>query len=307
MTDIESILCVGFDVGGTKTNIVYRFKGAEPDSSVRFSSHGANFHSSGASQIMGLVAASLSRIREEVESDVIMYAVAGIAGAGRKETRDALNQEFSVVQIHQLDRFEARSDAYIAVEGAFSGGSGTIIIAGTGSGVYAKSASGDLVRAGGWGSRLGDSGSGEQMGRLASRAIMGALDGGKETSLLEMLSIELGITDRDRMIAAVYDENLKFSTLAPFVLEAAENGDEVASEILRSELHDLAQDANLVLEQVNTSKVALIGGLCQNAFYRALLEEALTAEIPHIEITDPDHSPEIGALILAEALSGTGD
>ena len=107
------------------------------------------------------------------------------------------------------------------------------------------------------------------------------------------------------MIAAVNDENLKFSTLAPFVFEAAENGDEVAIEILRTEATELAREAGLVLDQLDNSRLAFMGGLCQNPLYRSLLEKALTTENPNVEFTDPDHPPEIGALRLAEALSGT--
>ena len=303
MTESQSILCVGFDVGGTKTSIAYRNRGAETHSTVRFSSHGANYHRSGTTLIIGLVAASLSRIREETHLDTIIYAVAGIAGAGSKEILDELNQGFTSVRTNPLDRIEAHSDAHIAVEGAFSGRAGAIVIVGTGSGVYAKSESGNRLRAGGLGPRLGDPGSGEQIGRRALSAVSRAWEGGERTIMSEMLAAELDLSNRDQIIKAVYDENLRLSTLAPFVFEAAENGDEVANQILQTEVRDLANEARLVLQQLDTPRVAFIGGLCQNTVYRRLLEEAVTAEIPGVEFTVPDDLPEIGALRLAEELS----
>ncbi|GMQ81354.1 MAG: BadF/BadG/BcrA/BcrD ATPase family protein [Rhodothermia bacterium] len=303
MTESQSILCVGIDVGGTKTSIAYRNRGAETDSTVRFSSHGYNYHRAGTAHIIGLVAASLFRIREETQGETIIYAVAGIAGAGRKDILDELNQGFATVRTNPLDRFEAHSDAHIAVEGAFSGRAGAIVIAGTGSGVYAKSESGNRLRAGGWGARLGDPGSGEQVGRRALSAVSRAWDGGKRTRMSEVLATELDLSDRDRIIRAVYDENLELSTLAPFVLEAAAKGDEVAHEILQTEAYELANEARLVLEQLDTPRVALMGGLIQNTVYRHLLEDAVTAAIPGVEFTVPDDLPEIGALRLAEELS----
>ena len=305
----QSKMYVGFDIGGTKTSVAYRHRDADAEHIIRFSTHGANYHRANASQVIGVIAASLARIREEAHSDAIIYSVAGVAGAGRSAILNELNQGFVTARTNPLDRFEAHSDAVIALEGAFSGRAGTILIAGTGSGIFANTDTGDFLRAGGWGARLGDPGSGEQIGRRAVRAICMALDGGKSTSLSEILSerltVELEITDRDGMIAAVNDENLKFSTLAPFVFEAAENGDEVAIEILRTEATELAREAGLVLDQLDNSRLAFMGGLCQNPLYRSLLEKALTTENPNVEFTDPDHPPEIGALRLAEALSGT--
>ncbi|MCH8121656.1 MAG: hypothetical protein IH853_00900 [Bacteroidetes bacterium] len=305
----QSKMYVGFDIGGTKTSVAYRHRDADAEHIIRFSTHGANYHRANASQVIGVIAASLARIREEAHSDAIIYSVAGVAGAGRSAILNELNQGFVTARTNPLDRFEAHSDAVIALEGAFSGRAGTILIAGTGSGIFANTDTGDFLRAGGWGARLGDPGSGEQIGRRAARAICMALDGGKSTSLSEILSerltVELEITDRDGMIAAVNDENLKFSTLAPFVFEAAENGDEVAIEILRTEATELAREAGLVLDQLDNSRLAFMGGLCQNPLYRSLLEKALTTENPNVEFTDPDHPPEIGALRLAEALSGT--
>ncbi len=309
----QSKMYVGFDIGGTKTSVAYRHGDADAEHIIRFSTHGANYHRANASQVIGVIAASLARIREEAHSDAIIYSVAGVAGAGRSAILNELNQGFVTARTNPFDRFEAHSDAVIALEGAFSGRAGTILIAGTGSGIFANTDTGDFLRAGGWGARLGDPGSGEQIGRRAARAICMALDGGKSTLLSEFLSeivsepltVELAITDRDGMIAAVNDENLRFSTLAPFVFEAAENGDEVAIKILRTEASELAREARMVLDQLDHSRLAFMGGLCQNPLYRSLLEEALTSENPNVEFTDPDHPPEIGALRLAEALSGT--
>ncbi|SNB73928.1 N-acetylglucosamine kinase [Arboricoccus pini] len=70
-----------------------------------------------------------------------------------------------------------RNDVEIAFHGAFAGGPGILLLAGTGSMVWAGAADGTRIRVGGWGDLFGDEGSAYWIGREAlARAAM-ALDG----------------------------------------------------------------------------------------------------------------------------------
>src|SRR6201987_1872114 len=79
-------------------------------------------------------------------------------------------------------------DEEIALDGAFHGGPGILIIAGTGSNVVGRAADGAMYQAGGWGPALGDEGSGFWIVQEALRAGFWAKDRGISTNLL----IEIG-------------------------------------------------------------------------------------------------------------------
>src|SRR5690625_7776141 len=75
------------------------------------------------------------------------------------------------------DRFVLDSDVYAAHVGAFSGGPGLLISAGTGSMVLGVDSAGNRVRAGGWGYLYGDEGSATWIAREAIRAALQTTDG----------------------------------------------------------------------------------------------------------------------------------
>jgi glucosamine kinase len=60
-------------------------------------------------------------------------------------------------------------DNEIALDGAFCGGPGILIIAGTGSNILGRAADGTMYHAGGWGPALGDEGSGFWIGQERCR------------------------------------------------------------------------------------------------------------------------------------------
>ncbi|WP_433964976.1 BadF/BadG/BcrA/BcrD ATPase family protein [Tunturiibacter gelidiferens] len=60
-------------------------------------------------------------------------------------------------------------DVEIALDAAFFGGPGVLVMAGTGSNVAGRTVGGDLTTAGGWGPALADQGSGSRIGHQALR------------------------------------------------------------------------------------------------------------------------------------------
>ena len=71
---------------------------------------------------------------------------------------------------------EVVGDMVIALEAAFGGEPGVIVIAGTGSIAYGRNSKGQTARAGGWGFAISDEGSGHWIGRAAVAATVRALD-----------------------------------------------------------------------------------------------------------------------------------
>ena len=80
-------------------------------------------------------------------------------------------------------------DVEIALDAAFPGKPGIVVIAGTGSNVAGRSHGGDFFNAGGWGPSLADQGSGHRIGLQALRATFLGLDEGEPGMLLPEIQI----------------------------------------------------------------------------------------------------------------------
>src|SRR5260370_10603090 len=127
-------------------------------------------------------------------------------------------------------------DVEIALDAAFPGQAGVLVLSGTGSNVAGRTATGAVVSAGGWGPALADQGSGHKIGLESLRAIFMAKDEGRSTPLLqavldfwELASVDLLVEYANRRPAP------DFSSLTELVLRYAEMGDEVAAAVLRRE------------------------------------------------------------------------
>ncbi|WP_290545827.1 BadF/BadG/BcrA/BcrD ATPase family protein [Aestuariivirga sp.] len=119
----------------------------------------------------------------------------------------------------------ADNDAYAACVGAFGGGDGGIVIAGTGSiGFALVGAERHMV--GGWGFQLGDHGSGAWVGHHAVRRAALALDGLLQPTRL--VTEVLSRTGANRLDLSRWPEQAKpkdYAQFAPLVFECAAQGD----------------------------------------------------------------------------------
>lgn len=142
-------------------------------------------------------------------------------------------------------------DDEIAMEAAFPGGSGLLVIAGTGSNTIGRTNTGELINVGGWGPRLADQGSGYWIGRQGLRAAMRAYDRGERSLLLESLGRQWktngiwGIVERVETFPPP-----DFAELAPVVNECAEAGDASCVEVLLEGGRLLAADVALAFRKM---------------------------------------------------------
>jgi glucosamine kinase len=142
-------------------------------------------------------------------------------------------------------------DVEIALDAAFRGGAGVLVLAGTGSNVAGRGGDGRLMGAGGWGPALADQGSGHRIGLEALRAGFLARDEGRSTRLLEEAmafwevgSLDLLVEHANRIPAP------DFSRLTEVVMRCAQAGDAVAAEVLKQEGQDLGYLARLMVRRV---------------------------------------------------------
>lgn len=183
-------------------------------------------------------------------------------------------------------RIRVLSDLELAHAGAFSGGAGIVVLAGTGSVALARDRAGRAGRAGGWGPLLGDEGSAFWIGRSALR------DPGLRLRL--GLGNPLDFSHCGRVVRRV-------AALAPRVLAAAA-GNGAARKIAAEAgvlLADMAaESAAGLFPGRGAIRVACRGGVFSCPDVRSSFERSLRLLLPRADIRPPLLSPELAAVLL---------
>jgi N-acetylmuramic acid 6-phosphate etherase len=213
----------------------------------------------------------------------VFAACLGLAGAGRAE--DQLRIRNWAERIGLASRVEVTTDVELLLSASTPSGWGLALVAGTGSIAFARHADGRTARAGGWGYLLSDEGSAYAIAVAGLRSVLCAVDGrGPATDLTERLLSRLNLSDPQSLVSAVHGGNLDrvaLGGLAPLVIEAAQVGDLVATEICGAGSRELAEMAGAAARAVQLDRpfpIAFAGGLLVNApYYRELVLNAMTA------------------------------
>lgn len=197
-------------------------------------------------------------------------------------------------------------DEQIALDAAFRGGPGVLVIAGTGSHVTGRCANGLTIGAGGWGPVLGDEGSGNWIGLEAIRACLRARDRGVESYLLREIQQAWQLDELSSLVArANTRERPDFASLTMVVASCAEDGDALAQGVLEHAGEELATQVSLVISKMraencaarDASRVAFTGSVL-GKIPRVLraMEEHLRAAWPEISVDANAVQPLEGAL-----------
>lgn len=202
-------------------------------------------------------------------------------------------------------------DVVIALDAAFQGGRGVLVLGGTGSNVAARTADGRVTNAGGWGPVVSDEGSGHAVGRDAVRAVFDAIDAEEYTVLTERIAAFWQV-DLPELVAYVNTQPPPdFTKLVPLVSEAAREGDAAAQQVLRNTGHGLARTALVAIAKVRRMEGDEYAGPPPVAFAGSVLRyvepvrnaivEKLRAEHPSITVLPDVIEPVQGALWRARA------
>ncbi len=297
---------IGLDGGGTKTKcVVTDFQFNKLYECVGGAS---NFLIIGTEIVSETI---FSLIKESVDNlkinyDEISAVLIGTTGAGRIEDANKLKNDFTeFTKSKGIElKFFVESDARIALEGAFSGKPGSLLIAGTGSIIFGKDKSGNIYRVGGFGKLIGDEGSGLVIGRKGLQAVSKFFDGRIDKTLLaDFLKNEFNISDGASLISAIYRNNFDIASFAPNVIQAAQQNDFEALKICEDETDELILHVKAMYNLLNERimKLSLVGGIIStDNFYSNLFKKKLNEQLPFVEIVNPENPPEIGAVILAK-------
>lgn len=296
---------VGVDGGGTRTRaVIVDHEGREL----------GRAESRGALASAGTPGAAAAAVSEAVraaasEAGAALPATglwAGLAGAGAAAARLAVQKELAGAGL--ADRVVVGTDAEAAFRDAFGDGPGILLIAGTGSIAWARGPSGEVVRVGGWGERLGDEGSGFAMGRAALRAVVRAEDGrGAATELAARLLSHLGLAGPEQLVSWAEGAGKgDVAALAPIVASVAADGDRAAARIVDETVAELSDHLGAAVERAGPwprpPELALWGGLLQEGGALAGASERIVAGCGARLVSRP-LDPAMGAARLALAQS----
>ncbi len=233
------------------------------------------------------------------------FEAACMGFSGGPADKDALARE-----IIRAAQYSITHDALIALTGA-TGGTGVVIIAGTGSIAFGRNTAGRTARAGGWGYMFGDEGSAFDLVRQAVRAALRFEEGwGSPTTLRTALLESTGASDADDMLHRFYTDEYpraRIASLATAIDEAAGAGDAVAREILHTAAQSLAMLVSALRGRLFSTEddvpISYVGGVFRSAILLARMRALLELEEGN-RVAAPEHSSAAGALIEAYRLAG---
>lgn len=196
-------------------------------------------------------------------------------------------------------------DVEIALDAAFSGRPGVVVIAGTGSNVAGRGPGGGVTTVGGWGPALSDQLSGHRVGLQGLRALFLAIDDEQPTALLDAVLARWQL--QDSLTLVEYANRLPapdFSELAPAVVACAKRGDRTALAVLKTEAEEMAHLVHLMIARLRRSddatwlpEIAFAGSMMEHVpLLREALVAALREDLPHLPLREGVVDPLLGAL-----------
>jgi glucosamine kinase len=188
------------------------------------------------------------------------------------------------------------NDAYTACIGAFAGGRGGIVIAGTGSiGLAIVGEERHMV--GGWGFQLGDHGSGAWLGHHAVRRAALALDGLLQpTQLIEDVLQRVGLSRNEVSKWSETATPRDYAAFAPLVFETASRADVQGMMIVIEGASAISKLGHALLAR-GANRLCLLGGL-SHAYPPYLDADVRAALVP------PAHDAMDGAIMMARRAQG---
>ena len=298
---------VGMDGGGTKTTVT--IMDAEGRVVREFTDDGINYNGrkeAEVEQALHSICAELSTVCGGLGH--IRHMVIGAAGISNPAIPGRLT---AAVRSHgYTGPLRIIGDHEAALHGAFSGGPGMLLIAGTGSVCFGRSAAGETGRAGGFGHLIDDEGSAYSIGRRLLSAAVRAWDGREPPTVISRLLQERHqLTGPGEIVGFTYGPatgKKEIAALAPILEEACSLGDAAAlaiAEACAAALVELVAALAHRLE-LQAGPLTLSGSvLLRNAYMRSAFDRQLAAALPRLRLVPPRLPAAAGAAAMALELS----
>jgi glucosamine kinase len=296
---------LAIDAGGTKTEFVladeYREIGRVRGGTIKR----MRADEATVTKNLDVALGELSRL-SGVSMDKVLHTCIGTAGETVPLVIDWLIKAFAA---RVSGGVEIIGDVEVALDAAFHGDRGVLVLAGTGSNVAGRSRDGSIFTAGGWGPALADQGSGHFIGLEALRRGFLARDEQRATRILDLAMQHWHLSSIESLVEYANSRPAPdFSKLAPLIVDRAAEGDEIAIEVLEQGGRDLAHLAQLVIKRVQRQEeadsrefevpeVAFAGSILEYIQpVRVALQVALLGLYPDIAVQHSAVDPVLGAL-----------
>ena len=297
---------IGIDGGGTKTHAL--LVGMDGTVLAEFTGEGTNLQTVGVPQSSRILFDLITECckKEQCSPESLQSIVLGIAGAGRSSDKAALVDAMLALGLKKkfpLKNITVETDVRIALEAAFAGGPGIVVVAGTGSIALYRTEDGKLLRAGGWGKIIGDEGGGHSLAKDALNVVMRQFDGRGDKTILTKKAFEhFNISTPEDLIPKVYHDHVEIASFAPKVLEAVFERDYVAHAVLLKNANELVELVRMLTMKVRPKSklpVALMGGLLESEnVYSKMVKEKIIGSLPHVVVQKPKFPAAFGAAII---------
>jgi N-acetylglucosamine kinase-like BadF-type ATPase len=269
---------------------------------------------------------SIQQSAISIQHSSIAATVLALAGSDRDENRRVFKQWAAGRRL--AGHFRVVHDALPVLAAGSPDGWGVALIAGTGSLAFGQARDGRTARAGGWGLRFGDEGSGYAIAVAGLRAAAKSADGrGPATRLLQKLLDRLALREPAELIPTIsrlgagptfgrdprgVGAPAAVAALADVVTQTADEGDAVAQQIIHEAAGELASMIAAVVGRLDLPAagfpLVLAGGAVLGS---ARLQTCLSTHLGSLGLL-PDPvaqvpEPVLGALKLAQrGASGEG-
>ena len=292
---------LAMDAGGTKTTAVLA---NETEVLARVQGQSVKVMRSSAEDAEARLGALLDELATSAGVDLryVSRSCVGLAGLSAKGVREWM---MGALGKRVGGEIEIVGDEVVALDAAFEGGAGVLVMAGTGSNVIGRCADGKKFGAGGWGPVLGDEGSGYWIGLEGVRAALRAEDRGVPSCLLHEILGHWGLKELGELVAMANGRpSPDFAGLAPVVAKCAGGGDMLARGVLERAGAELGEQVSLVHSAMvaagcddSALGVAFTGSVLEKiSIVREAMLERIYAVVPQARVVAEAVDPVVGAL-----------
>jgi N-acetylglucosamine kinase-like BadF-type ATPase len=229
----------------------------------------------------------------------VLALCAGLAGTGRRENRDQMQQ--FLVQRFPRTVVDVRTDFELALA-AMPPGPAIVLVVGTGSAVVGRDIAGSIKREGGLGPATSDEGSAFDIGRSAIAAVRAADLNGESDELTRRMFQDLALSNWAEVDAkSAANADAVFPRIFPIVAAAADSGNSIAQSVLNAAAEKLATISMCLAESLNLPQhpfhLGKTGGtIGRSRFFDRAIDRELHSKLPSAVMTRLQAQPaEIAA------------
>ncbi|WP_151733414.1 N-acetylglucosamine kinase [Paenibacillus tengchongensis] len=301
---------LGVDAGGSKT---YAMIADEQGRVIGAGRGGNGNHQKNRGQAEDSLQQAVSEALKAsgLAKEQLEYSWFGLAGADREADFQILRP---IVGRLGLPRTEISCDTWNALRSGTEKSYGVVLICGSGVNCAGKNSAGATYQCGGFGYRFGDFGGGYDLSVEVFRSVLRA-DEGREskTVLTERLLQLLGYPNVSKLREDYLDHFRELPAhIAELLFQAADEGDQVATELLVKQGDELGLAAAATIRQLamekDTFDIVLAGSLLtkgdRSGMIRRAIEQRVKQAAPNGTLSLLTREPVVGSVVLAMENSG---